>query len=151
MSVGNAADNGDAVPFHGLHASTLPCACQAGYRVLMTRDTVNKICEGLPGAEWSEPFGPGHDIWKVGGKIFAAIGAETPGVSVKTPDVETASMLIEAGVGAKAPYFHRSWVLLPFDAGKDELTHRIHRSYALIRASLTKKAQAALAPFDVDS
>ncbi|MCK8483981.1 MmcQ/YjbR family DNA-binding protein [Aliiroseovarius sp. S2029] len=117
----------------------------------MTRDAINKICAALPGAEWSEPFGPGHDVWKVGGKIFAAMGAVTEGVSVKTPDVETASMLIEAGVGSKAPYFHRSWVLLPFDAGQDELTYRIHRSYALIRASLTKKAQAALAPFDPDT
>ncbi|MCK0138892.1 MmcQ/YjbR family DNA-binding protein [Aliiroseovarius sp. F47248L] len=117
----------------------------------MTRKAVNKICEALPGAEWSEPFGPGHDIWKVGGKIFAAMGSVTEGVSVKTPDVETAMMLIEAGVGSKAPYFHRSWVLLPFDAGQDELTHRIHRSYALIRSSLTKKAQATLAPFDPDA
>ena len=116
----------------------------------MTRKAVNKICEALPGAEWSEPFGPGHDVWKVGGKIFAAIGAETPGVSVKTPDVETATMLIEAGVGRKAPYFHRSWVLIPFDAGKDELTHQIQRSYVLIRASLTKKTQASLAPFTID-
>ena len=35
-----------------------------------------------------------------------------PGVSVKTDSVETAEMLIEAGVGVKAPYFHRSWVNL---------------------------------------
>ena len=117
----------------------------------MTREAVNKICGALPGAEWSEPFGPGHDVWKVGDKIFAAIGAKTPGVSVKTPDIETASMLIEAGVGVKAPYFHRSWVNLPFDADLDELTHRIHRSYALVRQSLTKKAQAKLAPFDPDA
>lgn len=117
----------------------------------MTRDAVNNICKTLPGADWSEPFGPGHDVWKVGGKIFAAMGAVTEGVSVKTPDIETAAMLIEAGVGIKAPYFHRSWVLLPLDVGQDELTHRIHRSYALIRASLTKKAQAALAPFDPDT
>lgn len=114
----------------------------------MTRELVNKLCGTLPGAEWSEPFGPGHDVWKVGDKIFAAIGAKTPGVSVKTPDIETATMLIEAGVGVKAPYFHRSWVNLPFETDKDELAHRIQRSYALVRDSLTKKAQAALPTFD---
>ncbi|SMR72091.1 Predicted DNA-binding protein, MmcQ/YjbR family [Aliiroseovarius halocynthiae] len=114
----------------------------------MTRDQVKTICDALPATEWSEPFGPGHDVWKIGGKIFAAIGAKTQGISVKTPDIETATMLIEAGVGVKAPYFHRSWVNLPFGADKDELIHRIHRSYALVRGSLTKKAQAALPPFE---
>jgi predicted DNA-binding protein (MmcQ/YjbR family) len=112
----------------------------------MTRDLVNDICRALPGAAWSEPFGPGHDVWKVGDKIFACTGAQTPGVSVKCADIETAQMLIEAGVGVKAPYFHRSWVNIPFDTGKEELRHRIERSYDLIRGSLTKKVQAGLAP-----
>ena len=110
----------------------------------MSRDTVNTLCAALPGAECSEPFGPGTDVWKVGDKIFAAIGAQGTGVSVKTPDVETAQMLIEAGVGVKAPYFHKSWIHLPLDADEDELGHRIAASYDIIRASLPKKAQAAL-------
>ncbi len=112
----------------------------------MDRDTANAICAALPGAEWSEPFGPGHDIWKVGGKIFAAMGVESRGVSVKCADVETAEMLREMGQYLKAPYFHRSWVLLPFGAaGEDEMRHRIHSSYDLIRASLPKKLRAGLA------
>lgn len=108
------------------------------------RKRVNAICEGLPGAEVSDPWGGGHDAWKIGGKMFACIGAVTPGVSVKTPDIETAEMLIEAGVGRKAPYFHRSWLLLPDDTTEDELRHRLLTSYDLVRAGLTKKAQAAL-------
>ncbi|MGX9350559.1 MmcQ/YjbR family DNA-binding protein [Shimia sp. W99] len=114
----------------------------------MSRDTINTICRALPGAQWSEPFGPGHDVWKVGDKIFAAIGAQGTGVSVKTPDTDTAQMLIDAGVGTKAPYFHRSWIHLPLDAETDELAHRIHASYDTIRASLPKKRQDALPPRD---
>ncbi len=113
----------------------------------MERAAVNEMAGQYPGADWSEPFGPGHDVWKVGGKIFAAMGAQGLGVTVKCADVETARMLIEAGVGVKAPYFHRSWILLPFeglDAG--ELRHRLDVSYDLIRGSLSKKAQAALPP-----
>ncbi len=110
------------------------------------RDDVAAICRGLPGAEVSDPWGGGHDAWKVGGKMFACIGAVMRGVSVKTADVDTAAMLIDAGVGARAPYFHRSWILLPEDAAPDELRHRILRSYDIVRGSLTKKAQAALAP-----
>ncbi len=116
----------------------------------MSRESVNAICRALPGAEWSDPWassgGGGHDAWKVGGKMFACIGSRNDGVSVKTPDIETATMLIDAGVGDRAPYFHRSWIRLPFDAAPEELRHRIHSSYDIVRAGLTKKAQAALAP-----
>ncbi len=114
----------------------------------MSRQLVNKICQALPGAEVSDPWGGGHDAWKVGGKMFASIGAKTPGVSVKTDSIETAQMLIDVGVGVKAPYFHRSWINLPWDTPADELEHRIAASYRLVRASLTKKAQAELAAFD---
>ena len=110
----------------------------------MSRDTINTICRALPGAQWSEPFGPGHDVWKVGYKIFAAIGAQGTGVSVKTPDIDTAQMLIDAGVGTKAPYFHRSWVRLPWETDADEMQHRLITSYDIVRASLTKKIQASL-------
>ncbi len=110
----------------------------------MSRDFVNSVCRDLPGAEWSDPWGGGHDAWKVGGKMFACIGTANDGVSVKTPDIETAQMLIDAGVGVKAPYFHRSWVRLPFDADEEEMRHRLAASYDLVRASLTKKLQATL-------
>ena len=56
----------------------------------MSRDFVNSYCATLPGAEVSDPWGGGHDCWKVGGKMFASIGAITPAVAVKTADIETA-------------------------------------------------------------
>ena len=115
----------------------------------MSRDFVNATCGALPGADYSEPFGPGTAVWKVGAKIFAAVGSEDRGVSVKCPDVETADMLKDAGVAQKAAYFHKSWVFLPFGQTDDaEFAHRIHVSYDTIRASLTKKVQATLAPRD---
>ena len=108
------------------------------------RDRVTAICTALPGAEVSDPWGGGHDAWKIGGKMFACIGAVTPGISVKCADIDTAQMLIEAGIGARAPYFHRSWILLPEDIAQDELTARLHAAYDLIRAGLPKKVQATL-------
>ena len=112
----------------------------------MTRAIVNRICATFPGAEVSDPWGGGHDAWKVGGKMFASIGAIQTGVSVKTDSIETAEMLIEAGVAIRAPYFHRSWVHLPEGTPQGELEHRLAASYRLVRAGLTKKAQAALPP-----
>ena len=112
----------------------------------MTRETVNLICRDLPGAECSDPWGGGHDAWKVGGKMFACIGSAGDGVSVKTPDIETAQMLIDAGAAEKAPYFHRSWVRLPWSSDEEELRHRLETAYAVIRSGLTKKLQATLPP-----
>jgi predicted DNA-binding protein (MmcQ/YjbR family) len=114
----------------------------------MTRKLVNAICRTFPGAEVSDPWGGGHDAWKVGGKMFACIGAVTPGVSVKTDSVETAEMLIDVGIGVKAPYFHRSWVNLPWTTPEEELRYRLAASYRLVRSCLPKKVQARLGPLD---
>ena len=125
----------------GLDPGPLPAQAQP-----MSRELVNEICATLPGAECSDPWGGGHDAWKVGGKMFASTGAKGGGVSVKTPDIETAQMLIEAGVGIKAPYFHRSWIHIPFGGDAEELRHRILVSYDTVRQGLTKKLQASLPP-----
>ncbi|TRW95165.1 MmcQ/YjbR family DNA-binding protein [Paracoccus sp. M683] len=108
------------------------------------RDTVNAICAALPGAEHSDPWGGGHDCWKVGGKMFAVIGAVNEAVAVKTEGIETAEMLIEIGPARRAAYFHRSWIELSLDAPTDELRHRIEASYRLIRDKLPRKVQSAL-------
>jgi len=112
----------------------------------MSRDTINSICDAFPGAKLSDPWGGEHDAWKVGGKMFACIGAAQTGVSVKTDSIETAQMLIDAGVGIKAPYFHRSWIHLPLDGDTVELRHRLEVSYDIVRSGLTKKLQNSLPP-----
>ena len=115
----------------------------------MTVDDINALCAAFPGAALSYPWrdlgkGDGPGAWKVGGKMFACLEGKGNGICVKTRDLETAQMLIEVGVAIKAPYFHRSWVLLPFETGADEIKFRLEKSYALIRSKLTKKVQAAL-------
>ncbi len=110
----------------------------------MSREVVNRICAALPGAEVSDPWGGGHDAWKVGGKMFACMGSETLGVSVKTQSIEDAAMLIEMGAAKRAPYFHRSWINLDWDLPEEELRARLENSYRIIRASLPKKVQVGL-------
>ena len=79
--------------------------------------------------------------------MFASVGTMDTGVSVKTPDIETAQMLIETDVGEKAKYFHRSWVHLPWGTPEDEMRYRIEASYGIVRKGLTKKMQASLQPY----
>ena len=110
----------------------------------MNRTEIDDICRAHKGATPSNPSQGDLDSWKVGGKMFACFGEKIDGVSLKTDSVETAQMLIDAGVAKKAPYFHRSWVLVPFDIDPAEATHRIAVSYAIIAKSLTKKTRDAL-------
>lgn len=112
----------------------------------MSRTAVAAICARLPGAEVSDPWGGGHDAWKVGGKLFAVVGTADDGVSLKCPDVETAALLIDLGLAERAPYFHRSWVRLPWGGDPAELEARLLASYDLIRAALPKRVRADLPP-----
>jgi len=113
----------------------------------MTREDVDTICAALPGAELALP--PELVSWKVGGKMFACLAGDEgqfQGVSVKTPDVETAGMLIDAGEAVRAPYFHKSWVRLPFEAtDRGYAEHRINVSYDIIRKGLPKAVRTSLA------
>lgn len=117
----------------------------------MTRREFDAICASMPGAALS---GQGElDAWKVGGKMYACFGhtenraENTEAASVKCPDVETASMLIDAGAARKAAYFHRSWVTLDLaPLQEDEARHRVAVSYDTIRASLKKAERDSLPP-----
>ena len=57
------------------------------------RTRLDALGATLPGAGKSDPRGGGHDAWTVGARTFGRIGAMTPGLAVKTPDIETAAAL----------------------------------------------------------
>ena len=63
----------------------------------------------------------GADEWKWNSQemknMTAAISMQSRGmpVAVKTDGIETAEMLIDAGLAQRAAYMHRSWVALPLD------------------------------------
>ncbi|KAJ56655.1 hypothetical protein ACMU_06845 [Actibacterium mucosum KCTC 23349] len=113
----------------------------------MSREIVDSYCQSLPGAEWASEADGAIPSWKVGDKMFACIGHLGEAVSVKTPDVETAALLIEMGRAERAKYFHRSWVRVDWNTtDPDELRDRLLTSYRIVRSSLSKKAQAAMDP-----
>ena len=114
----------------------------------MTQDLVDQICGALPGAQRAAPGSDEIPSWKVGGKMFACLGHNPTGVSVKTQSVEDASLLIEMGRANRAKYFHKSWVNVPWGvAPDDELRDRLETSYKIVRASLPKKLRDTLDPF----
>ena len=114
----------------------------------MTREEVNAHCASLPGAGVSDPWGGGHDCWKVADKMFASMGVKSEGVSLKCASAGDAAMLIDLGRAERAPYLTRGgWVLVRWGTmDEDELRERLTMSYLTVRRSLPKRVQAALGP-----
>ena len=76
--------------------------------------------------------------------MFACFGDRIDGVCLKTDSIETAALLIDAGAATKAPYFHKSWVLVSFDSDAEELRHRIAVSYDIIFKALPNKVRDSI-------
>ena len=105
----------------------------------------------LPGA-WMVVQWMGAHVFKVGpgekAKVFAIFADKTARVTLKYADAETAAFLIEIGAAEKAPHLPRGgWAAFAFnDVDEDDLKGRIETSYDAVRATLTKAAQAEIAP-----
>ncbi|WP_374275864.1 MmcQ/YjbR family DNA-binding protein [Brevundimonas sp.] len=111
----------------------------------MDRAAVGRVCLALPGATLDHAFGDDHDVYRVGGKMFAMVGA-LGGVSFKVSDIAF-QVLTEDGRARPAPYLARArWVHLddPGDWPDDELADHLKTAHALIAARLTRKVRAEL-------
>ncbi len=107
----------------------------------MDQGRLDIIVASWPGAERSEPFGPGTFVWKVGGKMFCICGEG--GVTVKCRDEGSAEFLIDLGLAERAPYLKRGgWVRLRWD--DDALEERLRASYETVRDALPKRLRQAL-------
>ena len=105
----------------------------------MEKSKLTQIADALPHASREMPFGPEVEVWKIGGKIFAAIGGEPLGLTVKCDSIETARLLIDLGKAVKAPYFHASWIRVDLaETAQDDAISRLQESYRLVRGALPK-------------
>lgn len=109
---------------------------------------IRAFLASLPGATLSIQWGDDH-IYKVGGKMFAAMGAPSPkpqGMSFKASDDSFAILTKEDGI-IPAPYLQRAkWVRIDrlTRLPKMELKAYLARAHAIVAAGLTKKARAEL-------
>lgn len=109
------------------------------------RAAIARICLALPAATLDHPFGDDHDVFKVGGKMFAMVGGDG-GLSFKASDIAY-EMLTASGDAQPAPYLARArWVRLPGPAAWDleMLADHLGAAHGLVAAKLTRKARAAL-------
>lgn len=114
----------------------------------MTSAQVEKFCLSLPGATLSIQWGADR-VFKVGGKMFAAMGPREmrpQTLSFKTSD-ESFHILTRAKHIIPAPYLARAkWVQLQkLDAlSAKELRVYLARAHALVAERLPRKARQAL-------
>ncbi|HZM87135.1 MAG TPA: MmcQ/YjbR family DNA-binding protein [Blastocatellia bacterium] len=112
----------------------------------MNLDSIRNYCLSLPHA--TEGIQWGNDLlFKLSGKIFAAMNLEPPHSLCFKCTPEKFDELIERDGIIPAPYMARNkWVLLErLDALKDsEIKDLIKNSYDMVFSKLTKKAQAEL-------
>lgn len=109
------------------------------------RKGVGRVCLALKGVELDHPWGEDHDAYKVGGKMFALIGA-MGGLSFKVSDIAF-EVLTGSGRARPAPYLARAkWVHLddPADWPDDELADQLRAAHTLVASRLTKKVRSGL-------
>ncbi|MBY9068337.1 MmcQ/YjbR family DNA-binding protein [Hyphomonas sp. WL0036] len=114
----------------------------------MTPDHLREYCLSLPGAVFVRQWGD-DQVYKISGKMFAVTDSACSRISFKCSE-EAFLMLTEASIAQPAPYLARArWVQVAEGAMPDnELCQRLRQAYSIVRAGLTRKAQAALLPFD---
>jgi predicted DNA-binding protein (MmcQ/YjbR family) len=108
----------------------------------VTRERIEELAMGLPAATKVVQWGD-HDVYKVGGKVFAICGGDS--MSFKVTEIGFL-VLTENGPGRQAPYLAKGqWVSVDLaDIDEGDATDWMKVSYELIAAKLTRKARAEL-------
>lgn len=109
----------------------------------MTPKQVESAALALPGATRDFPWGDGHPVYKVGGKMFAAMGGKAPALSFKVSDLAFEMLTQRDGI-LPAPYLARAkWVQLTTLDAMDaaEIRARLAEAHRLVAAKLPKKLQ----------
>lgn len=114
---------------------------------------VQELLARMLAAESGYPFGPGAEVWKVGGKIFAIVSEDSEPVEISLKcDPELALDLREEFPNQVKPGYHlnkRHWNTVVVDQLPDgELDDWIRHSYDLVVASLPIRIrQGILEPY----
>lgn len=110
---------------------------------------LERALAALPGAAADPPMPRGGAVmWKVGGKLFAILSGKRDWVIVKSdPHLIEVLKGEYAGIGHRSHLDRRFWISVPIgaDVPAAEVERLAAGSYDRVKATLTKKQQAALA------
>jgi predicted DNA-binding protein (MmcQ/YjbR family) len=106
---------------------------------------IREVCLSFAGAEETFPFGPNMRVYKVDGKIFAILGADS--ISLKcepTLAVELRTRYPGVTPGYHLNKQHWNTVALDGSIGERLIADMVEDSYDLIVSRLSKRRRAAL-------
>ncbi|MCC6803591.1 MAG: MmcQ/YjbR family DNA-binding protein [Anaerolineae bacterium] len=122
--------------------------CARGAAV--NRNDLAAYCLSKPGAVVGQPFGPGADVFKVMGKMFALMpeNADPPSISLKCDP--TFAEILRQTYPAVTPAYHmnkRHWNGVRVDGSvpDDEIEEWIDHAYDLVVKGLTQVQRKQLA------
>ncbi|MDQ6418838.1 MmcQ/YjbR family DNA-binding protein [Paenibacillus sp. LHD-117] len=109
-----------------------------------------EYCKGLKGASEDYPFGPEPLVMKVGGKMFALLGANGDVANISLKCEPHMAELLRMQHAAVNPGYHlnkKHWNTVTIDGSipDEEIREMIDHSYELVVRSLTKAQRAELA------
>lgn len=117
----------------------------------MFADEVRDLLLSQPATEEGTPFGPEVLVYKVGGKMFATLSPEDLPARMNLKCDPDRAIELRDQHESILPGYHmnkRHWNTLVLDPtlSADLVRELIEHSYALVRASLTKKDRDSLPP-----
>jgi predicted DNA-binding protein (MmcQ/YjbR family) len=119
----------------------------------LSREALKALLDARPGVT-ADPYSPSRSdvpliaMYKIMGKMFAILSLRGEAYVIVKCDEFQAEILREtyAGIGHRSHLDKRFWISIDLesDVPADEIVALVDGSYALIRAGLTRKQQAAL-------
>ena len=119
----------------------------------MFADDARELLLRQPAAEEGTPFGPEVLVYKVGGKMFATLSPDDVPARMNLKCDPERALELRDRYSSILPGYHmnkRHWNTLVLDSSLSDALIRglVEHSYALVRASLTRKVQDSLPPHD---
>ncbi|MBV2364965.1 MmcQ/YjbR family DNA-binding protein [Streptomonospora nanhaiensis] len=111
-------------------------------------EAAQRCAEALPGARLEYPFGPGHEVFKVGGRMFL-LATDAPGEPVVVLKADPADAeALRAAHADITPGYHmnkRHWITLAPGGSLDEglVAELVAESYRLVVAGLPRSRRPA--------
>jgi predicted DNA-binding protein (MmcQ/YjbR family) len=115
----------------------------------MNLEALRAHCLAKPGASAGHPFGPGVLVMKVGGKIFAIVGADEEPLTVSLKCEPEIAVVLRASHRAVRPGYHlnkRHWNTVTLDGSveDDRIREWVDDSYDLVVDGLPRRVREDL-------
>jgi predicted DNA-binding protein (MmcQ/YjbR family) len=115
----------------------------------MTPEQLFARLEALPGAVRDQPFGPGAQVFKIAGRMFAIVQPHNDRLALSLKCDPFLGEILRAEHACITPGYHlnkQHWITIEMDGslGDDDVLGLIEHSYERVKRKLTKAERISL-------